>query len=97
MLADFADCTSAVLYNGLGRHDAARDAARRAFEHDQLGLGPLIVPELAEAASRTGDQALVQAALDRESERTRVTPTKWTLGSHAHLAATLTDDHPATT
>src|SRR5215469_18186483 len=40
MLVDFADHASSVLYNGLGRHDAAREAARRAFEHDQLGLGP---------------------------------------------------------
>src|SRR5262249_8413618 len=30
MLADFADHASSVLYNGLGRHEAARDAARRA-------------------------------------------------------------------
>jgi len=44
MLADFADYTSSVLYNGLGRHDAAGDAARRAFERDQLGLGPVHRP-----------------------------------------------------
>jgi hypothetical protein len=48
-----------VLYNGLGRHDAACDAAWRAFQRDQLGYGPFVVPELAEAASRTGDVALV--------------------------------------
>ena len=30
---------SAVLYNGLGRHDAARDAAWRVFERDQVGSG----------------------------------------------------------
>src|SRR6185312_4971410 len=41
-----------VLNNGLGRHDAARDAAWRAFEPDPMGYGPLVVPELAEAASR---------------------------------------------
>src|SRR5260370_106008 len=85
-LADFADHASAVLYNGLGRHDAARDAARRAFERDQLGYGPFIAPELAEAASRTGDAALVQAALAWLSERTRVTPTQWALGIQARLA-----------
>src|SRR5260370_8319561 len=72
---NFAAYASAVLYNGLGRHDAARDAARRAFERDQLGYGPFAVPELAEAASRTGDVALVRAALQWLSERTRVTPT----------------------
>src|SRR5271154_785867 len=35
-LVSFADYASAVLYNGLGRHDAARDAARRVFERDPL-------------------------------------------------------------
>jgi len=40
----------------------ARDAAWQAFERDQVGYGPLVVPELAEAASRTGDVALVEAA-----------------------------------
>ena len=30
-----------VLYNGLGRHDAARDAAREAFQHDLVGHGPV--------------------------------------------------------
>ena len=46
---------SAVLDNGLGRYDAARDAAWQAFERDQLALGHLVVAELAEAAARTGD------------------------------------------
>jgi DNA-binding CsgD family transcriptional regulator len=95
MLVDFADYASAVLYNGLGRHDAARDAARRAFERDQLGLGPIIVPELAEAASRTGDAALVQAALQWVSERTRVTPTQWALGIQARLQAVLGEGQSA--
>ena len=51
-----------------------------AFERDQLGYGPFVVPELAEAASRTGDVAGVAAALDWLAERTRVTPTDWALG-----------------
>ena len=54
-LAGLAACASAVLDNGLGRYDAARDAAWRAFERDHLGLGHLVVAELAEAAARTGD------------------------------------------
>ena len=50
---NFAAYASSVLYNGLGRHDAARDAAWPAFERDQLGYGPFIVPELAEAQAGT--------------------------------------------
>ena len=80
-LVNFATYARSVLDNGLGRHDAARDAARRAFERDPVGYGPFVVPELAEAASRTGDVALVRAALEWLSERTRVTPTEWALGS----------------
>jgi DNA-binding CsgD family transcriptional regulator len=95
MLLDFSDHASSVLYNGLGRHDLALDAARRAFERDQLGFGPFIAPELAEAASRTGDQALVRAALDWLSERTRVTPTDWALGIQARLRALLSEGHSA--
>jgi ATP/maltotriose-dependent transcriptional regulator MalT len=95
MLVDFADHASSVLYNGLGRHDAARDAAWRAFERDQLGFGPFIAPELAEAASRTGDDALVRAALDWLSERTRATPTDWALGIQARLQALLSQGQSA--
>jgi DNA-binding CsgD family transcriptional regulator len=90
-LVNFADYASAVLYNGLGRHDAARDAARRAFERDPMGYGPFVVPELAEAAARTGDTALVRAALEWLSERTRVTPTEWALGIEARVRALLSE------
>jgi DNA-binding CsgD family transcriptional regulator len=80
-----------VLYNGLGRHDAARDAAWRAFERDPVGYGPSLLPELAEAASRTGDTALVTTALEWLSERTRATPSEWALGIEARVRALLSD------
>jgi DNA-binding CsgD family transcriptional regulator len=86
---------SSVLYNGLGRHDLARDAAWRAFERDELGYGPFVVPELAEAASRTGDEALVRAALDWLSERTRVTSSEWALGIEVRVRALLSEDDAA--
>jgi DNA-binding CsgD family transcriptional regulator len=90
-LASFATYASAVLFNGLGRHDAARDAASRAFERDHMGFGPFIVPELAEAASRTGDAPLVRAALEWLSERARVSPTNWGLGIEARVRALLSE------
>ena len=86
---------TSVLYNGLGRHDAARDAARQVFERDRVGYGPLVVPELAEAASRTGDTALVAAALEWLSERARVTPTDWALGIEARVRALLSEGDAA--
>ncbi|MDX6627904.1 MAG: hypothetical protein QOH00_150, partial [Gaiellales bacterium] len=92
LLASYA---SSVLDNGLGRHDAARDAASRAFESDLLGFGAFVVPELAEAASRTGDDALVRAALEWLSERTRLTPTEWVLGIEARVRALLSEGEVA--
>jgi DNA-binding CsgD family transcriptional regulator len=80
-----------VLYNGLGRHDAARDAAWQAFSRDPIGSGPLLVAELGEAASRTGDVELVRTALEWLSERTRVTPTDWALGIEARVHALLSE------
>jgi DNA-binding CsgD family transcriptional regulator len=94
-LTDFACYSSAVLNNGLGRHDAARDAARRAFERDEIGHGSHVVSELAEAASRTGDVALARAALEWLSERTSVAPTEWVLGIEARVRALLSDGDAA--
>jgi DNA-binding CsgD family transcriptional regulator len=88
-VVSFAAYASAVLNNGLGRHEAAYDAARRAFDRDQLGYGPLVIPELAEAAAKTGDVALIAAALEWLSERTRVLPTDWALGIEARIRALL--------
>jgi DNA-binding CsgD family transcriptional regulator len=94
-LVSLADYASSVLYNGLGRHDTACAAARRAFECDHVGYGPFVVPELAEAASRTGDTALVRAALQWLSERTRMTPTDWALGIEARVRALLSEGESA--
>jgi hypothetical protein len=90
-----ATYASSVLGNGLGRHDAARDAAWRAFQRDPVGYGSFLVPELAEAASRTGDLALVRTALQWLSERTAVTPTHWSLGIEARIRAFLSDGEAA--
>ena len=49
-------CTTAS-----GQHDAARDAARHGpSSANRWGTGPSCVPELAEAAARTGDAALLR-------------------------------------
>jgi DNA-binding CsgD family transcriptional regulator len=91
----FAAYAGSVLFNGLGRHDAARDAAVRAFAGDQVGRDPLVLPELAEAASRTGDVELLRSALTRLSERARATPTDWALGIEARVRALLAEGDAA--
>jgi DNA-binding CsgD family transcriptional regulator len=85
----------AVLYNGLGRHEAARDAAWEAFPNDLVGHGPFLVPELAEAASRTGDTALLESALEWLSGRTRVISSEWVLGVEARVQALLSEGEAA--
>jgi DNA-binding CsgD family transcriptional regulator len=84
-----------VLYNGLGRHDAARDAAREAFQPDPIGYGAYLVPELAEAASRTGDRALLESALEWLSERTGVISSGWATGIEARVRALLSEGEVA--
>jgi DNA-binding CsgD family transcriptional regulator len=86
-IGHFATYSAAVLYNGIGRYDAAYDAARRAFEQDHLGYTPFVVPEVAEAASRMGDVALLESAARWMAERTSVTPTDWALGMDARVRA----------
>jgi DNA-binding CsgD family transcriptional regulator len=89
-IVNFAGYATAVLNNGLGRHDIAVQAAREVFDRDVLaGYQMMVISELAEAASRTGDTELVEAALHRMSERARATPTAWALGIEARLRAIL--------
>src|SRR5208282_6054350 len=94
-VVNYASHARSVLYNGLGRHDAARDAAWRAFEREPVGYGPLVVPELAEAAARTGELELVRTALEWLSERTSVTPNEWALGIEARVRALLSEGEAA--
>ena len=96
-LSTVADHASAVLYNGLGRHDAARDAALRAFERDDFGYTPFVIPELAEAASRTHDEAMVTTLLRLLSERSHATPTEWALGTEACVRALASGGNTAET
>ncbi|WP_328523115.1 helix-turn-helix transcriptional regulator [Kribbella sp. NBC_00359] len=91
-MAAFATLAKSVLHNGLGRYDAARDAALQVFEQDVLGYGVLVVGELAEAASRTGDTKLVETALAWLTERTTATPTDWGRGIEARARALLASD-----
>jgi DNA-binding CsgD family transcriptional regulator len=89
-IVNFAGYASALLNNGLGRHDIAVKAAREVFDRDAVGgYSMMVVSELAEAASRTGDTELVTAALQRMSERASATPTDWALGIAARLRAML--------
>ncbi|WP_427892374.1 AAA family ATPase [Kribbella sp. GL6] len=90
-----ATYTSALLNNGLGRYETARDAALQVFEQDPVAYGALAVGELAEAASRTGDRKLVETTLTWLTDRVAAVPTDWSRGMHARAQALLTNDEAA--
>jgi DNA-binding CsgD family transcriptional regulator len=94
-VVDFATCSAAVLYNGLERYGAARAAAWQAWQLQPVALGPFAVPELAEAAARTGEMSLVHTALAWLTERTQIVPTDWTLGIEARVRALLSSGEAA--
>jgi DNA-binding CsgD family transcriptional regulator len=89
---NYARC---ILYNGLGRHDAALEAAREAMHPDPIGYGTLLVPELAEAASRAGDRARLETAFQWLSERTGAISSGWLTGIDARVRALLSESDVA--
>ncbi|OBJ12673.1 hypothetical protein A5624_10495 [Mycobacterium sp. 1482292.6] len=90
-VVDFAVYARAVLNNGLGQLVSAREAAQHLFTSDHVGFGALVIPEVADAASRTNDVSLLSAARDWMAERTPVTPTPWALGLEARIGALLSE------
>ncbi|MEV5474315.1 AAA family ATPase [Streptomyces sp. NPDC052207] len=90
-----AEYATALLYNGLGRYDAALAAATRACQYEDLGFFGWSLAELIEAAARSGQPESGEAALDDLTERTRATGTEWALGTAACSRALLSDDQAA--
>ena len=88
--------SSAVLYNGLGRYEAALAAAQQAntyphdFVYSEWGL-----LELIEAAVRCGRRELAADALERLSHHTKAGGTDWALGVEARSQAQLTEGDAA--
>ncbi|WP_101949735.1 LuxR family transcriptional regulator [Mycobacterium sp. 3519A] len=94
-VADFAEYARSVLYNGLGRHEEALVAARRVFDSDHVGFSAFVIPELSEAASRTGDVDVITVALTYVSDRIRVNSTAWLSGIQSRLRALLANGRAA--
>jgi DNA-binding CsgD family transcriptional regulator len=90
-----AHWVTAVLYNGLGRYDEALAAARQASEHEHVYVSVWALPELIEAAARTGDTRIVGDALDLLAGRTRAGGTDLGLGIEARTRALLNEGEAA--
>jgi DNA-binding CsgD family transcriptional regulator len=89
------DHATAVLYNGLSRYEEALAAAQQASEYPQELLSTLILPELIEAAVRSGHAARAADVLDLLAETTRAAGTDWALGTEARSRALLSSDQAA--
>jgi DNA-binding CsgD family transcriptional regulator len=90
-VAHLATYAQALLNNGIGRYDAACEAARRAFAHDHLGYAPFVIPEVAEAASRTGDTALLESVVAWMDEH-QPPASEWAAGISARVRALATGE-----
>ena len=90
-----ADHARAVLYNGLGRYETALEPAQSASRLDELPVSTWSLPELVEAAARSGAGEVASEAVERLSERTRAADTSWALGVEARSRAMLTEGPPA--
>jgi DNA-binding CsgD family transcriptional regulator len=86
---------SAILYNGLGRYDEAREAARQAAGEPGLFVSMWALPELIEAAVRSGNMAMAGDALERLAGMAQASGTDWGLGLEARSRALLTEDGTA--
>lgn len=86
---------AAVLYNGLGRYEEALAAARKAREHKHVYVSVWALPELIEAAVRTGSPVIAGKALDQLTETTRAGGTEIGLGIEACSRALLSEAEAA--
>jgi len=78
---------AAVLYNGLARYQDAASSARRAANSLDPWYSMWALPELVEAATRTGDAELARDALERLAETTQPAGTDFALGIEARSRA----------
>ena len=96
MAVRVAQWAASVLYNGLARYAEAAEAARQVTAND---IDPYpqtwALPELVEAASRSGEIEVANAALERLVEVTEPAGTEWALGIQARSRALLSDGETA--
>ena len=90
-----ADYATAILYNGLGEYDLAFEAAQKAAVADEIATSSWALPELIEAAARSGRQDIARESLDQLRKRTSASGTAWAKGTEARASALLADRESA--
>jgi DNA-binding CsgD family transcriptional regulator len=84
-----AEVALAALHNGLGNYDEALAAATPPVEYDELTFSSVALPELIEAAVRSGQPERAATALALLRSRARASGTQWALGLEARSRALL--------
>jgi DNA-binding CsgD family transcriptional regulator len=90
-----ADYAHSVLHNSLGNYTAAFEAADRASRSQELLQSNLSLPELIEAASRSGNLRRAREALDELIGRTDASATRWARGLAARSRALVAEGERA--
>jgi DNA-binding CsgD family transcriptional regulator len=90
-----AHWSAAILNNGLGRYADALAAAGQARDDSHLFVSMWVLPELIEAAMRTGSTEVAADALERLAERTQAGGTDFGLGIEARCRALLSPGQAA--
>ena len=84
-----AHWSAAILHNGLGRYAGALAAAGQARDDSHLFVSVWVLPELVEAAMRSGRAEDATDALERLAERTQAGGTDFGLGIEVRCRALL--------
>lgn len=85
----------AVLHNATGEFLPALTAAQRAVKSDELAVVSLALPELVEAAARSGRLDEARAAADELGVRAQASGTHWARGLAARARALIAQDGAA--
>ena len=91
----YAHWVTAILHNGLGRHADALAAAGQARDDSHLYVSMWALPELIEAAVRTGNTEVAVGALERLAETTEAGGTDFGLGIKARCRALVSQGQAA--
>ncbi|MGW6771154.1 AAA family ATPase [Streptomyces sp. NPDC055037] len=90
-----AEYARAVLYNSRGRYGQAFEVCAEAVSLDELAYRNWLLPELVEAAVRSGHPQDALAAAARLEECARLTGSDWARGLHLRARALLSDGDEA--
>jgi DNA-binding CsgD family transcriptional regulator len=94
-IVNFAQYALMVLELGLGRYQAALKYALPLYEGDPPAAGSWVLPNLIEAATRSGRESVARDALKRLKERAMASGTPLALGLLARSRALLAADSKA--